>query len=342
MLIDLPGSVGLGASWRATSAFTISADYTRTFWSKGRIRNFFTVDADPGGRRPPPPETFASLPYPTLDDPDQVDTQQVRLGAEYVLIAGRVRFPLRAGFFVDRQYFRAAPRYEGNRGAAPWFQGYTAGTGVSLGPVLWTSRSSHERGAFRSRDDLTLVATRFTRAVRLADLPPGLLTRVFSLQRTGPGRPSWLGWPGSTPVCRTRGSRAARPLREISRVRWGRPSFRRSSMRLYRVLAVLAVAAIPAAADAQVFFADHFDTYANGSTIAGQGGWETWDNAPGADTTVTNAQSFTTPHSLAVSGSGRHRPPVHGRERRRLRHLVRAHPDVRAVDRRPATCSSSC
>ena len=73
-------------------------------------------------------------------------------------------------------------------------------------------------------------------------------------------------------------------------------------MRLYRVLAVLAVAAIPAAADAQIFFAEDFDTYANGSTIAGQGGWETWDNAPGANTTVTNAQSFTVPHSLAVSG----------------------------------------
>jgi hypothetical protein len=74
-------------------------------------------------------------------------------------------------------------------------------------------------------------------------------------------------------------------------------------MRLSRVLAFLAVAAIPAAADAQIFFAEDFDTYANGSTIAGQGGWETWDNAPGADTTVTNAQSFTAPHSLAVSGA---------------------------------------
>jgi long-chain fatty acid transport protein len=73
VLIDLPGSVGLGASWRATSAFTVSADYTRTMWSKGRIRNFFRVEATPEDGDPPPPEIFELLSYPTLDDSDQVD-----------------------------------------------------------------------------------------------------------------------------------------------------------------------------------------------------------------------------------------------------------------------------
>ena len=173
VLIDLPGSVGLGASWRATSAFTISADYTRTFWSEGRIRNFFTVEPTPEDGDAPPPQTFASLPYPTLDDPDQVDTQQVRMGAEYVLIAGRVRFPLRVGLFVDRQYFRAAPGIPGNRGEAPWFRGYTAGTGVSVGPMLVDIALVHERGAFRSRDDLAEVETRFTRAVVSLTYRPG-------------------------------------------------------------------------------------------------------------------------------------------------------------------------
>lgn len=173
VLIDLPGSVGLGASWRATSALTISADYTRTFWSRGRIRNFFRVEPTPEDGEAPPPETFASLPYPTLDDPDQVDTQQVRLGAEYVLIAGRVKVPLRAGFFVDRQYFRAAPGIPGNRGLAPWFRGYTAGTGVSLGPVLLDLALVHERGSFRSRDDLAMATTRFTRAVVSLTYRPG-------------------------------------------------------------------------------------------------------------------------------------------------------------------------
>jgi long-chain fatty acid transport protein len=173
VLIDLPGSIGLGASWRATSAFTVSADYTRTLWSHGRVRNFFRVEPTPEGGEAPPPETFASLPYPTLDDPDQVDTQQVRLGAEYVLIAGRVKIPLRAGFFVDRQYFRAAPAVAGGLGLAPWFRGYTAGTGISVGPVLVDVALVHERGAFRSRDDLAQAATRFTRVVLSLTFRPG-------------------------------------------------------------------------------------------------------------------------------------------------------------------------
>lgn len=72
-------------------------------------------------------------------------------------------------------------------------------------------------------------------------------------------------------------------------------------MRLSRVFALFAVAVLPATAHAQ-FFGEHFDTYTTGSLIAGQGGWETWDGAPGANTTVVSTQSFTAPNSLAVSG----------------------------------------
>jgi hypothetical protein len=70
---------------------------------------------------------------------------------------------------------------------------------------------------------------------------------------------------------------------------------------LWALAAVSIVAAVPATVEAQ-FFSDNFDTYANGSTIAGQGGWETWDNNPAADTTVVNTQSFSAPNSLNVTG----------------------------------------
>lgn len=70
---------------------------------------------------------------------------------------------------------------------------------------------------------------------------------------------------------------------------------------LWVLAAVSLVASAPVTVEAQFFF-DTFDTYANGSPIAGQGGWETWDNNPAADTIVTNAQSFTPPHSLLVAG----------------------------------------
>ena len=41
--LDFPGAFGVGASWRAQSRLTVSADYTRTFWSKAYVYNFFTL-----------------------------------------------------------------------------------------------------------------------------------------------------------------------------------------------------------------------------------------------------------------------------------------------------------
>jgi hypothetical protein len=68
----------------------------------------------------------------------------------------------------------------------------------------------------------------------------------------------------------------------------------------FLAVAVWAVS-LPARVDAQ-FFTDSFDTYVTGSTIAGQGGWETWDNSPAADTTVEATQAFNPPNSLLVAG----------------------------------------
>jgi hypothetical protein len=59
---------------------------------------------------------------------------------------------------------------------------------------------------------------------------------------------------------------------------------------------------LPGVVEAQFFF-DDFDSYASGSTIAGQGGWETWGSDPGVDTQVTNIVSNSPPNSLGVSGT---------------------------------------
>jgi hypothetical protein len=158
VLIDFPGAVGFGVSWRPTSPLTVSADYTRTFWSEGRIRNFFLLDATQAGVAPPPTE-YRELPYPTLDDVDQTDTQQFRLGLEYVLLAGPVKIPLRAGAFSDRQYFRDA------NGTPPTFWGLTAGTGVSFGPFIIDFAYLLERGKFLPAEESAVESsTRFSRA----------------------------------------------------------------------------------------------------------------------------------------------------------------------------------
>ena len=45
---------------------------------------------------------------------------------------------------------------------------------------------------------------------------------------------------------------------------------------------------------------DNFDSYSAGSSIAGQGDWETWDNNPGVDAEVSNLFANTLPNSLEL------------------------------------------
>ena len=143
--LDFPAAVGVGASWRPRSALTLSVDYTQTLWSEGRIHNFFTVPPTPSNpinAQPPAPDVFPDLPYPTLVDPGQKDTAQLRTGVEYVIIGSRVKWPLRAGYFLDRQYFRSGT------GTAPRFNGFTVGAGILAGPFLFDVAYVYESGDY--------------------------------------------------------------------------------------------------------------------------------------------------------------------------------------------------
>lgn len=142
--IDFPAAFGLGASWRLRSSLTLAADYTRTEWSNAQIHNFFVL------RTPEPdPAVFEDLPYPLLDA-HQNDTEQIRIGAEYVVLRARLKWPLRIGYIFDRQYFESAA------GTSPVFRGLTVGTGLILGPVLLDVAYLREVGRF---DSATKVAT---------------------------------------------------------------------------------------------------------------------------------------------------------------------------------------
>jgi hypothetical protein len=147
--LEFPSSFGFGVSWRPRDTLTLSADYTRSNWSSGRIRDFFAINATPPSdedgnpAQPPAPVFFDELQYPTLNfvpDPEdpadpllrvaQQDAEQIRVGAEWVLIKGRVKIPLRAGYFNDRQIAPAV-----GSGDSVRFNGLTAGTGLILGGV---------------------------------------------------------------------------------------------------------------------------------------------------------------------------------------------------------------
>jgi len=140
--LDFPAAVGVGASWRPRSQLTISADYTRTLWSDSRIRNFFTLPRTPVGEDPPPATSYYSVPYPTLTDEGQQDTEQLRAGLEYVILGDRFKFPLRVGYFSDRQNLRD------KAGAAPRFNGFTLGAGVAVGPILLDAAFLRESGDY--------------------------------------------------------------------------------------------------------------------------------------------------------------------------------------------------
>jgi hypothetical protein len=155
--LDFPAAYGVGASWRLRSSLTVSADYTRTAWSKARIHNFYvlspTVLPAPGTPAElSPPEVFDSLPYPLLTAA-QTDAQQIRIGAEYVFIHRRLRFPLRAGYILDRQFFQAQDRH------APVFGALTLGTGVLVGPLLLDFAYVREAGRFTSLDGVRVMQT---------------------------------------------------------------------------------------------------------------------------------------------------------------------------------------
>lgn len=151
--LDFPGAVGAGLSWRPTSPLTLCFDYTRTFWSDARVYDYYTLPqaglpvSDPGF----PGVVFPELPFPLLYA-EQVDTEQFRVGAEYVFLVGKVRLPVRAGYLSDRQFFPDAT------GAAPRFDGIAVGVGIAFGQILLDAAYLEERGDYPSSDVLRTEA----------------------------------------------------------------------------------------------------------------------------------------------------------------------------------------
>jgi hypothetical protein len=143
--LKFPAALGFGTSWRPRSALTISADFTRTFWLRSEIRGYFTLPFTPRPAPdpvpPPPPFLYDPLPYYLLNEP-QGDTDQIRFGVEYVIIGSRLKVPLRAGYFNDEQIVHPA----GDR--QPRFNGFTAGIGIIVGPMLLDVAYLYESGTF--------------------------------------------------------------------------------------------------------------------------------------------------------------------------------------------------
>lgn len=99
--IVFPSSFGAGIAFHVSDDLLVSFDYMKTFWSKGKIKDYARANSDGGV---PSSEEFL---YPTMKIPDlyeQMNTRQYRLGGEYLIKKELITVPLRAGIFYDFQY----------------------------------------------------------------------------------------------------------------------------------------------------------------------------------------------------------------------------------------------
>jgi long-subunit fatty acid transport protein len=99
--IIFPSSFGAGIAFHVSDDLLVSFDYMKTFWSKGKIKDYARANSAGGV---PSSEEFL---YPTMKIPDlyeQMNTRQYRLGGEYLIKKELITIPLRAGISYDFQY----------------------------------------------------------------------------------------------------------------------------------------------------------------------------------------------------------------------------------------------
>ena len=148
--IRFPRVYGVGTSYRATNTVTLSADFTRTAWSQADITGFFSLAQKNDGD--PSIDYYPTLPFPGVEfgANGQRDTNQVRIGVEWVLRigqSGNVLIPLRSGLFRDGQPVTGLLNGPGALASArPTFSGFTMGVGVTVGGALFDLAYIRESG----------------------------------------------------------------------------------------------------------------------------------------------------------------------------------------------------
>jgi long-subunit fatty acid transport protein len=115
---DFPLTLGLGAAYRFSDAFSIAGDVSWTNWSEFMFRKEDGTEVNPINQD-------TTTDDGTLDPVS--DTWAVRLGAEYLFILKKTVIPLRAGVFLEQQ--------PGVNDADDVY-GASLGTGVSIGNVI--------------------------------------------------------------------------------------------------------------------------------------------------------------------------------------------------------------
>jgi long-subunit fatty acid transport protein len=169
--ISLPDGWQVGLAFKPTQQLTLATDVGTTRWSKGEFRCRSIRGEAANGGDPLCPTTFS---FPGLDRGLDVqhDTDFVRVGAEYVVIARNVLVPIRAGAFREGQIQTAYPFYSK---LAPSATGWSVGLGLTASTanasvsvdVAYQHWSSKERirdsqeSSFGDQVDSSVFATTF-------------------------------------------------------------------------------------------------------------------------------------------------------------------------------------
>jgi long-subunit fatty acid transport protein len=136
--LQWPQSAGVGAALRPFRGMTLSADYSRSQWSRASIEDVvdgaLLTPQEPavGGVEPAP--SFIDRNFFDLLPASQTataDTSQWRAGGEYLVSLPKVVVPLRGGIFRDRSPVRDLGKDEARR-----IEGWTAGTGLNFTRVV--------------------------------------------------------------------------------------------------------------------------------------------------------------------------------------------------------------
>jgi hypothetical protein len=169
--LALPSSVGLGVAVRPVPQLTLAVDHSLVFWSGATLDGYTRTNL--GGV----PQAVR-LAYPTQTAADlkaQSDTGRSSAGAEYILNAGRIRIPLRAGLAYQQAYDNAP----GNSVAM------SAGGGVRWGgfflDAAWvrdTASGRYTRQSLTRRSVGVLKGTRGRDAEPVANRDAGAATAV--------------------------------------------------------------------------------------------------------------------------------------------------------------------
>ncbi|MCP4158187.1 MAG: hypothetical protein GY757_61375 [bacterium] len=150
-----PQTWGVGLSFQPIDPLTVSIDFTSTQWSAGKINNFPIVEKEMGRII----MELGTVYFPSLvaveDEFLQKNTEQLRLGLEYVLIGKKFLIPIRLGCFTDAQYYLDSSNEKIN------FFGITGGVGIKKGGLGVDLAVLLETGSYL-RDNADYSTTKYT------------------------------------------------------------------------------------------------------------------------------------------------------------------------------------